>query len=213
MQTAATAPDQVREGIEAGAYYYLAKPYEPETLTAIVRAALVDIDVRENAHQEAQAHVKAMELLDRAEFRFRSLDQIGPLIQVLASLCATPEIVASGLSELLVNAVEHGNLGISYADKKRLRLENTWEAEVARRLALPEYRDRNVLVRVARLPDHLEFTVIDEGTGFDWQRYLDFEPERATDPNGRGIAMARMLSFASLQYSGCGNTVIATVPA
>jgi DNA-binding response OmpR family regulator len=213
MQTAATAPDQVREGIEAGAYYYLSKPYEPETLLAIVRAALVDIDVRESARQEAQAHVKAMELLDHAEFRFRALDEVGPLIQVLASLCAQPESVASGLSELLVNAVEHGNLGISYADKKRLRLENTWEDEVARRLSLPEYRDRSVVVRVARLPDHLEFTVIDEGAGFDWRRYLDFEPERATDPNGRGIAMARMLSFASVQYNGCGNTVVATVRA
>jgi CheY-like chemotaxis protein len=211
MQTAATAPEQVREGIEAGAYYYLAKPYEPETLLAIVRAALMDIDVRESARQEAVAHVKAMELLDNAEFRFQTLAQVGPLIQVLASLCSRPEVVASGLSELLVNAIEHGNLGISYADKKRLRLENTWEDEVARRQKLPEYCERSVVVRVARLPDHLEFTVIDEGTGFDWQRYLDFEPERATDPNGRGIAMARMLSFASLQYSGCGNTAIATV--
>lgn len=213
MQTAATAPDQVREGIEAGAYYYLSKPYEPETLLAIVRAALVDVAVRESARQEAQAHVKAMELLDHAEFRFRTLDEVGPLIQVLASLCVQPESVASGLSELLVNAVEHGNLGISYADKKRLRLENTWEDEVARRLSLPEYRERSVVVRVARLPDHLEFTVIDAGAGFDWRRYLDFEPERATDPNGRGIAMARMLSFASVQYNGCGNTVVATVRA
>jgi CheY-like chemotaxis protein len=213
MQTAATAPEQVREGIEAGAYYYLAKPYEPETLLAIVRAALVDIEIRDRARQEAMAHVKAMELLDKAEFRFRTLEQVGPLIQVLASLCASPEIVASGLSELLVNAVEHGNLGISYADKKRLRLENTWEAEVACRMSLPEYRERSVVVQVARLPDHLEFTVIDEGAGFDWRRYLDFEPDRATDPNGRGIAMARMLSFASVQYNGCGNTVVATVRA
>lgn len=213
MQTAAIAPEQVREGIEAGAYYYLAKPYEPETLLAIVRAALVDVDVRDNARQEALAHVKAMELLDNAEFRFRRLDQVGPLIQVLASLCAQPENVASGLSELLVNAVEHGNLGLSYVEKKRLRLENNWEAEMERRQSLPEYRERSVLVRVARLPDHLEFTIIDQGQGFDWQRYLDFDPERATDPNGRGIAMARLMSFASLQYGGCGNTVVATVKA
>lgn len=213
MQTAAIAPEQVREGIEAGAYYYLAKPYEPETLLAIVRAALVDVDVRDNARQEALAHVKAMELLDNAEFRFRRLDQVGPLIQVLASLCAQPENVASGLSELLVNAVEHGNLGLSYAEKKRLRLENNWEAEMERRQSLPEYRERSVLVRVARLSDHLEFTIIDQGQGFDWQRYLDFDPERATDPNGRGIAMARLMSFASLQYGGCGNTVVATVKA
>jgi len=213
MQTAATAPDQVREGIEAGAYYYLAKPYEPETLLAIVRAALVDVDVRENARQEALAHVKAMELLDNAEFRFRRLDEVGPLIQVLASLCAQPESVASGLSELLVNAVEHGNLGLSYAEKKQLRLENNWEAEMERRQSLPEYCARSVRVRVARQPDHLEFTISDQGQGFDWQRYLEFDPERATDPNGRGIAMARLMSFASVQYSGCGNTVVATVRA
>lgn len=213
MQTAATAPDQVREGIEAGAYYYLAKPYEPETLLAIVRAALADVAVRESTRQEALVHVKAMELLDHAEFRFRRLDEIGPLIRVLASLCAQPETVASGLSELLVNAVEHGNLGLSYEDKKRLRIENTWEEEVERRQQQPEYGARSVLVRVARLPDRLEFTVSDEGPGFDWQRYLDFDPARATDPNGRGIAMARMLSFHSLHYSGCGNTVTATVRA
>lgn len=211
MQTAATAPDQVREGIEAGAYYYLAKPYEPETLTAIVRAALADVEGRERAREDAQAHVKAMELLDSAEFRFRRLDEVGPLIQVLASLCARPESVATGLSELLVNAIEHGNLGLSYEDKKRLRLDNNWEAEMIRRQALPEYCERSVRVHVARLADRLEFTVSDEGVGFNWQRYLDFDPERATDPNGRGIAMARLLSFDSLCYSGCGNRVVATV--
>jgi DNA-binding response OmpR family regulator/anti-sigma regulatory factor (Ser/Thr protein kinase) len=211
MQTAATAPDQVREGIEAGAYYYLAKPYEPGTLLAIVRAALVDLDVREYARQAATAQVRAMALLDNAEFRFRTLNEVGPLIQVLASLCAEPQTVASGLNELLVNAVEHGNLGISYDEKKRLRMADTWEAEVVRRLALPGYRDRQVRVRVARRPDQLEFTISDEGAGFDWQRYLAIDPARATDPNGRGIAMARMLSFANLHYGGNGNTVVATV--
>jgi CheY-like chemotaxis protein len=212
MQTAASAPEQVREGIEAGAYYYLAKPYAPETLLAIVRAALADIAERESAGRHARAHVKAMELLDQATFRFRALDEVGPLIEVLASLCPVPDIAASGLTELLVNAVEHGNLGISYDMKKRLRLENAWDEEVARRLALPEYAQRSVCVRVERLPDRLEFTVADEGAGFDWQRYLEFDPERATDPNGRGIAMARMLSFASLEYRGSGSTVVATIP-
>ncbi len=42
MQTAASAPEQVREGLEAGAYYYLTKPYAPEALISIVRAALED---------------------------------------------------------------------------------------------------------------------------------------------------------------------------
>lgn len=211
MQTAANDPSQVREGIQAGAFYYLAKPYEPATLLAIVRAALADVDDRAAARRHAAAHVQAMELLDTAEFRLARLDQVGPLIEVLASLCPVPDLAASGLTELLVNAIEHGNLGISYADKKRLRLEGRWEEEVARRLALPEYRVREVRVRVVRQPRHLEFTVSDEGGGFDWQQYLDFEPERVADPNGRGIAMARLMSFARLEYQGAGNVVLAVV--
>lgn len=209
MQTAASAPEQIREGIDAGAYYYLPKPYEPEVLTAIVRAALADIQEREEAGRHAVAHIRAMELIDLALFRFSRLEEVGPLIEVLASLCPSPELAASGLTELLVNAVEHGNLGISYADKKQLRLEDRWEAEVARRFALPACRER--CVRVERHFDRLEFTVTDEGEGFDWQRYMEFDPERAGDPNGRGIAMARMLSFATLEYRGTGNTVVATI--
>lgn len=211
IQTAASAPEQVREGIEAGAYYYLTKPFEAEILTAIVRAALTDVEEREFAARHAVAHVKAMEMLDVAEFRFRVLDEIGPLIEVLSSFCPAPEIAAPGLTELLVNAVEHGSLEISYEEKKRLRLADAWEAEVARREILPEYRNRRVRVRVRRHPDYLEFTVIDQGRGFDWQRYLEFDPERIADPNGRGIATARMLSFSSLEYLGSGNIVVATI--
>jgi hypothetical protein len=211
MQTAASAPGQVREGILAGAFYYLAKPYEPATLLAIVHAALTDLDDREDARRRAAAHVQAMELLDTAEFRLSRLDQVGPLIEVLASLCPAPDLAASGLTELLVNAIEHGNLGITYAEKKHLRLTGGWNDEVERRQGLPEYAARQVCVRVARRPDCFEFTVSDEGAGFDWRRYLDFDPERAADPNGRGIAMARLLSFARLEYLGCGNTVVAAV--
>jgi hypothetical protein len=37
------------------------------------------------------------------------------------------------------------------------------------------------------------------------------DPERAFDPNGRGIALARLLSFSSIHYEGCGNVAIATI--
>lgn len=211
MQTAANSPEEMREGIAAGAFYYLTKPYDPATLLAIVRAALDDSEELQWATRHATGHHGPADLPVHAEYRIRTLDDIGPLIEVLAGMCPAPESAAPGLTELLVNAVEHGSLGISYADKKRLRLDNAWEDEIVRRQALPEYRERIVRVRVDRHPGRIEFTITDQGAGFDWQRYLDFDPERATDPNGRGIAMARMMSFASVQYRGCGNTVVATI--
>jgi hypothetical protein len=51
--------------------------------------------------------------------------------------------------------------------------------------------------------------IIDQGQGFDCRDYLDFSTERAFDLHGRGIAMAGKLSFDSLSYLGCGNTVVA----
>jgi len=39
--------------------------------------------------------------------------------------------------------------------------------------------------------------------------YLEFSPERAFDTHGRGIALARNLSFTRLEYQGSGNEVIA----
>ena len=214
MQTAASSPEQIREGIEAGAYYYLTKPYEPQVLLAIVHAAMDDIEERTKKVSEedsARSQQEALGLLTHAEFKFSSLDDAQHLAELLGSMCPAHATVSLGLAELLVNAVEHGNLGISYAEKLRLRLEDGWEAEVARRLDMPEYRGRVATACIERELEQIRFTIADQGNGFCWQNYLELDPARAFDPNGRGIAMARRVSFDSIEYQGCGNVVVAKV--
>lgn len=211
MQTAAAEPDQVREGLEAGAYYYLTKPYEPDALISIVRAALEDRRGRDNLRHTAARFEEAHKLLTNAEFQFATLQDIANLVIVLAGLCPTPDVAAAGLSDLMVNAVEHGNLGITYKEKAQLKWDGSWEGEIARRLALPEYAGRVATVKVERGAETLSFTISDQGAGFEWQKYLDFDPERAFDPNGRGIAMARAMIFSSLEYQGKGNVVVASI--
>jgi DNA-binding response OmpR family regulator len=213
MQTAAAAPHEVREGIEAGAHYYLTKPYAPEALQGIVRAALSDIDERRAAARRVEEHSETLRLVDQATFRFRTIDEACRLAGLLAALTREPEATSMGLSELLINAVEHGNLGISYTEKSRLKRTDGWDDEIRRRQALPEHAGKSVQVRVARQDGQINFAIRDEGPGFQWRDYLEIDPARAGDPNGRGIAMARMLSFATLEYRGAGNEVVASVPA
>jgi len=211
MQTAAAEPEQVREGLEAGAYYYLTKPYEPDALISIVRAALEDRRGRENLRHMAARFEEAHKLLTAAEYQFVTLADIANLVPVLAGLCPTPDVAAAGLSDLMVNAVEHGNLGISYKEKAQLKWDGNWENEIARRLSLPEFAGRVASVRIERTPDEVRFTIADAGDGFAWEKYLDFDPERAFDPNGRGIAMARAMIFSKLEYQGKGNVVVASI--
>lgn len=211
MQTAASSPDQVREGLEAGAYYYLTKPYEPEALISIVRAALEDRRARQLLRSRAARLEEAQALIRSVEYSFVTLDDISALVPVLADMCPSPNVVAPGLSDLMVNAVEHGNLGVSYQEKSLLKWEGDWEEEIRRRLALPQFHGRFATVRVERDTEWLTFTIADQGEGFEWSKFLTFDPERAFDPNGRGIAMAGMMSFASLEYQGKGNVVVARV--
>jgi CheY-like chemotaxis protein/anti-sigma regulatory factor (Ser/Thr protein kinase) len=211
MQTAAVAPEQVREGLAAGASYYLTKPFEPETLLTIVRAALEDAAQRARLQERLVEHGEALSLVDHAEFSFRTLDEAQRVAVLVASICQNPDMVVMGLSELLVNGIEHGNLGITFAEKSRLKEEDRWREEVEARLASADYSRKRVRLSVKRGLEDWEFVITDEGLGFDWPRYLAMDAERAFAPNGRGIALARQLAFGDLEYQGNGNTVRATV--
>lgn len=207
MQTAAAAKDQVAEGLRRGAYYYLTKPFERVVLLAIVEAALEQGRIRNGFLNERLDY----NTLCNAEFRFRNLEEAQRLAGFLARLTPQPDQAILGLCELMINAVEHGNLEISYAEKSALNEAGTWRAEVNRRLKMPQYAAREVSVAFVRKNDQLEFRIKDEGKGFDWNQYLDMSPDRAYDSHGRGIAMSRIVSFQEVIYSGNGNTVTAVV--
>jgi DNA-binding response OmpR family regulator len=207
METSDDHTDSIREGMEAGAYYYLIKPIHAELLISILTAAISQY--RES--QELQSAVRQVEeslyLLDQAVFFLKTLEQARNLAKTLAQACPDPGKVVVGLQELLINAVEHGNLSISYADKTRLMLDSKWQEEVQRRQSLPEYFSRRVRITFQRGTDFIRIIIQDQGNGFDWRQFLELDPERAFDPHGRGIALAKMISFDSLEYQGNGNTV------
>ncbi|NTV69762.1 MAG: response regulator [Azonexaceae bacterium] len=211
MQTAANSPEQIREGLEAGAYYYLTKPYRRDSLLAIVHAALSDAEARSSLSRQLHQHINSLQFLDQAEFSIRTVDEASQLASFIAHACPNPEAAVMGISELLINGVEHGNLGLAYEEKRILKQEDRWHEEIVRRAALPENANKEVRLRYSREADSITLHISDKGNGFPWQNYLEIDPERAFDPNGRGIALARMLSFSSITYEGSGNIAVATI--
>ncbi|HEY1407092.1 MAG TPA: response regulator [Spirochaetota bacterium] len=206
MQTAAVA-EQVSEGLVAGAYYYLTKPIETCMLLAMVQAALGDHARWENMARRIIKHGAALCLTEQASFRVRTIEEATALAGLVAMATPQPEPIAIGLGELLINAIEHGNLGIDFVTKMQLKLEGRWTDEVSRRLDLPENLDKDVLVNMQRDGEDWLVRIEDNGSGFEWQRFLNLEPERAFAPNGRGIALARQFAFKEISYKGVGNLV------
>lgn len=210
LQTAMAAEQDIIEGIQAGAYYYMAKPYNVPMLLSVVRTAATDYAEFKDLRSRLRQGLQTLRLMRHATFVYRTIDQARDLAATLANACPDPYKTVIGLTELLLNAVEHGNLGITYEEKSVMD-RRQWLAEVQKRMALPENAAKCVEVTIERNSQVLQFTIRDDGDGFDWTRFLDIDPARAFDTHGRGIAMARRLSFDSLEYQGKGNTVVATV--
>lgn len=211
MQTAADGRDEIIEGIRAGAFYYLTKPFDPQVLLSITAAAVEDHVHLRRLRRELDRRGKGLGLMVSADFRYRTIDEANDLAVTLAQACPEPGKRVMGLAELLINAVEHGNLGITYDEKHDLLARRAWNEEVARRLAAPEHRHKEVSVAFRRHAARIEITITDQGAGFDWSRYLELDPARAFDNHGRGIALARRVSFDSVRYRGRGNEVVATI--
>ncbi|MBC7780122.1 MAG: response regulator [Proteobacteria bacterium] len=207
MQTAAASRDQIVEGIEAGAFYYLTKPFEPEVLRSLVRSAVSAYRAHRSLRDEVEQSRILISLMHRASFSIRTPDEARRLAVLVANAAPVPDQAVMGLSELLINAIEHGNLGLTYEDKSRLRANGEWETEVERRLRVPEYAQRAVALDFRRIGRSIEVLITDEGDGFDWTRFLELDPARAFDTHGRGIALARKLSFETLDFLGKGNQV------
>ncbi len=211
LQTADAAPERIAEGIQAGAFYYLTKPLNLVVLRSVVRAAVESRREVQNVEGELAQRARGTGIMQRAEFRYRSPEDARALAALLAWAYPDPDRVAMGIWELLINAVEHGNLEITYAEKTQLMQERRMLAEVAERMERPEFHSRHVIATFERSASSLTLTVEDEGPGFDWKPYLVLSPDRAFHTHGRGIAMAKALCFDEVAYEGRGNRVVARV--
>ena len=216
LQTAMSAKHDIIEGLNAGAYYYLPKPYELKQLLAVVNAAILKNNEYLNLrHQleKSESTMNSLSLLHKGslEFQLQTRDDVMTLSTLLSYTCPDREDGKRLLFELLMNAVEHGNVGITYQDKTHLLLEDHLISEVDRRGTLEEYRFKKVKLQLSRTDQQLQFRIEDEGEGFDWRPYLDFAmDDRAFHSHGRGIAICNHDTGFTLHYEGKGNIVTAT---
>jgi len=211
MQTSAATPREICEGMEAGVFFYLTKPYDSDVLIRIVGAAVEEAKKWQQLAQALLLQKKAINYLQQGRFRIQTLSDAYDLAILIAQACPQSEKVAFGLNELMVNAVEHGNLQIGYEEKTRLQEADQWEEEISRRQALFENANKFVEVVFDRSPEQIQLTVTDLGSGFDWRDYQEIKAERLLESHGRGIAMAKSLSFDHLEYLGTGNQVLCVI--
>jgi len=211
MSTGYGQPEQIKQGITAGVYYYLVKPVNFNVLSTIVRSAIDDANHHKNLRELTKKQENSLTRLTEGNFAIRTLEEAQYVTRLLAQCYENPERVVNGIEALIVNGIEHGNLQVGFDLKKQLLENGNWQQEITRRQNMAENISKKVLVQYYKNTDKHILIITDDGQGFDWKKYLNFDPSRAAYTNGRGIPQARQYCFNELTYNATGNQVIAVV--
>lgn len=205
MQTGKRDNAAALRGIQAGAYFYLTKPYTQKDFRHILKCAVEEYNIQKRLRALETNTVGDISLLmDKGSFSFRTFDEASVVAAWLSRL-STKENISIGLEELFKNGIEHGNLGLNYEIKSELLEEDIYEQEIGRRLNLEENKAKMIRVSFEKENSQVSVHIRDMGKGFEFEKYLDFSPDRVYDLHGRGIAIANKHVFESIQYlkGGC----------
>ena len=111
-----------------------------------------------------------------------------------------------GLNEMLTNAVEHGNLEISSAEKQLAIKENRILELYEKRLNIKKFANRKVTIYFNITPTDCQWIIEDEGNGFDWTKVPSPLDMNILEPTGRGIFITKYF-FDEFEYLGNGSMV------
>lgn len=113
------------------------------------------------------------------------------------------------IRELLINAMEHGNLEISFEEKSEALGNGDYVKLFIDRQKNPVNMNKKIIVNYTLSSDRIEGTIADEGNGFDYDKMFGISPNDIALTklgHGRGIFIARDF-FDKIEYNEKGNSV------
>jgi DNA-binding response OmpR family regulator len=112
-----------------------------------------------------------------------------------------------GLYELLINAIEHGNLGITFQDKSDALQNSTYPELLQNRMLEADREGKVVRIECDYTPTAMSIVISDQGAGFDLDTLPDMKDAGSMLlDHGRGILLANLF-YDSVDYDEPGNCV------
>ncbi|MBP7585369.1 MAG: ATP-binding protein [Spirochaetes bacterium] len=114
------------------------------------------------------------------------------------------------LFEILINAIEHGNLAISFDEKTEAVQKGNYIEFLSKRQNDPNFAGKGVKIEYSVNAERVVYIVTDEGSGFDHYKAVEDDSSNANAQflaHGRGITMTKNI-FDRVKYNERGNQVM-----
>ena len=163
-----------------------------------------DDPLREYLEEETLSYTidNRLTIADEVSFRItRNLQKHLPIGRI--------SLLRLGIREMIINAIEHGNLGITYEEKTLAQKNQSYHDLLRERQISTENRHKKVRIDYRLNEEAITYTIRDEGKGFDYRKFIKLKVKALNDQmlqHGRGILITRSV-FDQIQYNDKGNEV------
>jgi YesN/AraC family two-component response regulator len=210
IMTGYGSEELVIEALRSGASNYLKKPIAFNDLFAIVDKIVIKRQYRKRFEISRDVVFYEQKHLVLGN----DLAQVwGAVNQILYNIHPeAPQKVVEGmrigLYEMIVNAIEHGNLGIISAQKSEAILSSGYARLLAECRKRADELGKKVFINCTYTRDRISVEIRDQGEGFDFRNLPDMsDPNVIMSVNGRGIFLAS-LYFDRVSFQDPGNSVM-----
>ena len=122
----------------------------------------------------------------------------------------TIKIMQIALREIIINGIEHGNLGLSFEEKSESMMNDNYFDLIRTRQLEAENQSKKVHIEYSIDDECIMYVIADEGSGFDYELFTRTSQREVNEDllaHGRGITMAKSV-FDEVTYSKKGNHVV-----
>jgi len=196
------------KALRGGAANYFKKPFNFREVIQVLQHL-----IRHRATLELSVEGSPYLVKEKREFILETgTTDIFPVIDqiTLAIRRLVPEQVILnlkvGIEEMLKNAIEHGNLGISAKEKNAALEKDCFDGLLDDKLAIGGNAKKKINITTEISREEFRITIEDEGAGFDWRSLPHLQAESLLHFSGRGIFLTRIY-FDEVIYNNSGNRV------
>ena len=202
--------DDAIQALRYGARDFIKKPVDENEIASIIRS-----EVKRRSQEQLAVDLGRFLVEEKREFILPVDVEAGDVLahELIKNLPSTGYFSASdaenigvALRESISNAIYHGNLEMS-SDIREDSGNKAFKEEFERRRINPEFADRKVTIIYHLCPDYVEFSIEDEGKGFNSEALPDpTDPENFFKKSGRGLLYVR-LYMDEVEWNGKGNRI------
>ncbi len=198
--------------VKYGAIDYISKPFDLKSVKKVIENIFSSLE-----KDSYSTNIKKYLLEQYFKYEFKTIDIKPEIIArnlaqtILETKVCTPTEYNQfyiAFTEVLINAVEHGNLGLESKVKSDDFNEEKFQEIKKERLQNKKYADKKVILELKICRDNFELTVEDSGNGFDYKSILENvdDPIASLEAFGRGFMYLNHL-MDKFKFNKKGNKV------